>query len=55
MSWLVEEGAQITVGMPILEVESDKIANAVERPTPGCCGAAWRLRAICCRSRHCSA
>lgn len=35
VSWLVEEGAQITVGMPILEVESDKIANAVEAPDPG--------------------
>ncbi len=34
-SWLVEEGAQIPVGMPILEVESDKIANAVEAPDPG--------------------
>jgi pyruvate dehydrogenase E2 component (dihydrolipoamide acetyltransferase) len=35
VSWLVEEGAQITVGLPILEVESDKIANAVEAPDPG--------------------
>ena len=35
VSWLVEEGAEITVGMPILEVESDKIANAVEAPDPG--------------------
>lgn len=35
VSWLVEEGTQITVGMPILEVESDKIANAVEAPDPG--------------------
>ena len=30
MSWLVEEGAEISVGTPILEVETDKIANAVE-------------------------
>lgn len=35
VSWLVEEGVQITVGLPILEVESDKIANAVEAPDAG--------------------
>ena len=35
VSWLVEQGTEITVGMPILEVESDKIANAVEAPDPG--------------------
>jgi pyruvate dehydrogenase E2 component (dihydrolipoamide acetyltransferase) len=35
MSWLVEEGTEITVGKPILEVETDKIANAVEAPDPG--------------------
>ncbi len=34
-SWLVEEGAEISVGTPILEVETDKIANAVEAPDPG--------------------
>ncbi len=34
-SWLVEVGTQIEVGMPILEVETDKIANAVEAPDPG--------------------
>ena len=33
--WLVEEGAQISVGMPILDVETDKIANAVEAPDAG--------------------
>jgi len=33
--WLVEVGTQITVGMPILEVETDKIANAVEAPDAG--------------------
>ena len=33
--WLVEEGTEITVGMPILDVETDKIANAVEAPDPG--------------------
>lgn len=35
MAWLVEEGADISVGAPILEVETDKIANAVEAPDPG--------------------
>lgn len=35
MSWLVEEGATISVGTPILEVETDKIANAVEAADPG--------------------
>jgi pyruvate dehydrogenase E2 component (dihydrolipoamide acetyltransferase) len=35
MSWLVEEGDEITVGKPILDVETDKIANAVEAPDPG--------------------
>ena len=34
-AWLVEEGATIEVGTPILEVETDKIANAVEAPDPG--------------------
>ncbi|MGE5115150.1 MAG: acetoin dehydrogenase dihydrolipoyllysine-residue acetyltransferase subunit [Betaproteobacteria bacterium] len=33
--WLVEEGTRIEVGMPILEVETDKISNAVEAPDPG--------------------
>lgn len=33
--WLVEEGARIEVGMPILDVETDKISNAVEAPDPG--------------------
>jgi pyruvate dehydrogenase E2 component (dihydrolipoamide acetyltransferase) len=35
VSWLVEEGTAITVGLPILEVETDKISNAVEAPDPG--------------------
>jgi pyruvate dehydrogenase E2 component (dihydrolipoamide acetyltransferase) len=34
-AWLVDEGTQITVGMPILDVETDKISNAVEAPDPG--------------------
>jgi len=33
--WLVEEGDPITVGMPILDVETDKIANAVEASDAG--------------------
>lgn len=33
--WLVDVGTQITVGMPVLEVETDKIANAVEAPDAG--------------------
>lgn len=35
VDWLVEEGAAIEVGMPILDVESDKIANAVEATDAG--------------------
>ena len=35
VSWLVEEGTAITVGLPILEVETDKISNEVEAPDPG--------------------
>ena len=34
-TWLVDEGAQISVGLPILDVETDKIANAVEAPDAG--------------------
>jgi pyruvate dehydrogenase E2 component (dihydrolipoamide acetyltransferase) len=33
--WLVEEGARIEVGTPIVDVETDKISNAVEAPDPG--------------------
>jgi pyruvate dehydrogenase E2 component (dihydrolipoamide acetyltransferase) len=35
VAWLVSEGTNITVGMPILDVETDKIANAVEAPDAG--------------------
>jgi pyruvate dehydrogenase E2 component (dihydrolipoamide acetyltransferase) len=35
MGWLVDEGAEIGVGTPILEVETDKIANAVEAADAG--------------------
>jgi pyruvate dehydrogenase E2 component (dihydrolipoamide acetyltransferase) len=34
-AWLVEEGTRIEVGRPILDVETDKISNAVEAPDPG--------------------
>jgi pyruvate dehydrogenase E2 component (dihydrolipoamide acetyltransferase) len=34
-AWLVNEGAQIKVGDPILEVETDKIAGVVEAVDPG--------------------
>lgn len=34
-AWLVDTGAEITVGMAILDVETDKIANAVEAPDAG--------------------
>jgi len=34
-SWLVEEGADIAVGTPIVEVETDKISSVVESPDPG--------------------
>lgn len=34
-AWLVDEGARIKVGDPILEVETDKIAGTVEAADPG--------------------
>ena len=34
-AWLVEEGREIAVGTPIVDVETDKISNAVEAPDPG--------------------
>jgi pyruvate dehydrogenase E2 component (dihydrolipoamide acetyltransferase) len=33
--WLVEEGARIEVGTPVVDVETDKISNVVEAPDPG--------------------
>ncbi len=33
--WLVEEGAAVSAGMPLLEVETDKITNVVEAPCDG--------------------
>jgi pyruvate dehydrogenase E2 component (dihydrolipoamide acetyltransferase) len=35
LDWLVDEGAHIEVGTPIIDVETDKISNAVEAPDPG--------------------
>ena len=34
-AWLVDEGTRIEVGTPILDVETDKISNAVEAPDAG--------------------
>ena len=34
-AWLIDVGTEIKVGMPILDVETDKIANAVEAPDAG--------------------
>ncbi len=33
--WLVAEGTRIAVGTPVVDVETDKISNAVEAPDPG--------------------
>ena len=33
--WLVDDGARIAVGTPLVDVETDKISNAVEAPDPG--------------------
>jgi pyruvate dehydrogenase E2 component (dihydrolipoamide acetyltransferase) len=33
--WLVDEGTRLSVGMPVLDVETDKISNAVEAPDAG--------------------
>jgi pyruvate dehydrogenase E2 component (dihydrolipoamide acetyltransferase) len=33
--WLVDEGTRIEVGTPVVDVETDKISNAVEAPDPG--------------------
>ncbi len=35
VQWLVEEGAELSLGDEAVEVESEKINNAVETPTPG--------------------
>ncbi|MDZ7589742.1 MAG: acetoin dehydrogenase dihydrolipoyllysine-residue acetyltransferase subunit [Rubrivivax sp.] len=33
--WLVDEGARIAVGTPVVDVETDKISNTAEAPDPG--------------------
>lgn len=33
--WLVDAGTRLEVGTPVLDVETDKISNAVEAPDPG--------------------
>ncbi len=33
--WLVDEGTRLAVGTPVVDVETDKISNAVEAPDPG--------------------
>ncbi|MFM9449641.1 biotin/lipoyl-containing protein, partial [Streptomyces acidiscabies] len=33
--WSVEQGARVTKGDPLLEVETDKIVNTVESPATG--------------------
>ena len=33
--WLVDEGTRLSVGTPVLDVETDKISNAVEAPDAG--------------------
>jgi pyruvate dehydrogenase E2 component (dihydrolipoamide acetyltransferase) len=35
VEWLVEEGDQVSVGQPLLEVETDKVVQVVESPTAG--------------------
>ena len=35
VDWLVDEGSRITVGTPIMDVETDKISNTVEAPDAG--------------------
>jgi pyruvate dehydrogenase E2 component (dihydrolipoamide acetyltransferase) len=34
-AWLVDEGTRLSVCMPVLDVETDKISNAVEAPDAG--------------------
>lgn len=32
LEWLVEDGAEITAGMPVLRIETDKVESDVESP-----------------------
>ena len=33
--WLVEDGAMVTKGQPLYEMETDKVTNEIESPAPG--------------------
>ena len=35
LEWLVEDGAEITAGMPVLRIETDKVESDVESPASG--------------------
>ena len=35
LEWLVEDGAEITAGMPVLRIETDKVEGDVESPASG--------------------
>ena len=51
VDWLVEEGAEIAVGDEVVEVETEKITDAVESPVAGRPAPPRRpRRARCCRS-----
>jgi len=38
ISWLVNEGSQVTAGQPLVEIETDKATNEVEAPVSGIIG-----------------
>lgn len=54
VKWLVPEGANVAAGDELLDVETEKIANAVEAPVAGCCAGTWQARARRYRCRACS-
>jgi pyruvate/2-oxoglutarate dehydrogenase complex dihydrolipoamide acyltransferase (E2) component len=35
VAWLVADGAEVTKGMPLYEIETDKVANEIESPASG--------------------
>ncbi|MDG2163737.1 MAG: acetoin dehydrogenase dihydrolipoyllysine-residue acetyltransferase subunit, partial [Gammaproteobacteria bacterium] len=35
MEWLVEEGTELNVGDPVVDIETEKIANTFEALDPG--------------------
>jgi pyruvate dehydrogenase E2 component (dihydrolipoamide acetyltransferase) len=61
VDWHVEEGARLTPGDEIVDIETTKITNALESPAGGIlcraasCAGAWWPRARPCRSAPCSA